>query len=1105
MTLMEKCQIWNDNDEYQKIVDAIEVLPEEERTPELCSELARAYNNLADPGTAEGRAQLRRALDLLRPYEETLKDDHCWNFRMAYAYYYLDQEGPALPYFERALEKRPGDEDTQYFIDACRRGLALPRFQRNFRERTQEAWEAFVQGEAELRGLMDQEDRDAVAEELIAKCDAILHLAFETIAFEMGYNGEKYELILTPEGDRTRLFELVYFQRHAPADVRKQWNILVGRQKTAGFALRIDDWEIEAQDVQVWGEAQGEETAALTLYCEKLLPLLREEENKVWWMLSTLTDQVLGEIPAMALIDGFDVLDAPRDGVSVSLEELPQKLADMGMRTDWDAAAYLENHYTAYELEPNQDVDADWRMDVFAGSTCCPALVNGYLSNQSETMDAFHQNGAVPGFFCYPVDGFTGAERGKVLLDFRDALEEAVRKAAGEDAVTFVGGASGLRCGYLDFIAWDLPAVLNAAAEFLETSPVAWANFHTFRRDVGTVRLINRENDAPVVDEQTGSLLSQEDIAALAAFEEGSSGYFGRMWSYLNDFISTGVAEGRFTQQQAREDLQIALWYAYAWNNLDEYDSYYKAAQWMPASEKNAQGCGTWYYRYSVALMYCGRLEEAWQYAETGAQEEPDYPWIWLQVAKLRSHFGNREGALEAVRRGLALEPGDHEFQTLGREIEAGAPLETMEYHWIDPDCDQALQDGLDEGADDKRRAISCIVLDPESLKWVKELLQPTDWVADAPYCSFHMPVQDQRVEVVFLMNEAGLSKLKHTWLEEQKARLESGQWLTHTREDGRTGALEAVMIGLDYRIGLLYRLEKDGTRFQIFLQPDGTAAEHAIWEEEPPEAGGEKTSAAQQEDDDDRTGSFVGFVLLQQAQWSREQLIGDLKTEWGIDAAEDKAEEPEGSDDVMVFSVEDMMVAVSLMPAPVPDHEAEANAGNNYMWPEAVEAARAHQGHLMVAVLGKNADLFERGKLFVKVMACCCRQQYASGVYTSGTVFEPRFYQCFAEMMKEDELPIFNWIWFGLYRTEQGVCSYTYGMDVFGKEEMEVLDAAAQPSEVRDFLASLVSYVLGCDVTLQDGETIGFSPEDKHSITRGPGVSLPGTTLKISYEAMEE
>ena len=30
--------------------------------------------------------------------------------------------------------------------------------------------------------------------------------------------------------------------------------------------------------------------------------------------------------------------------------------------------------------------------------------------------------------------------------------------------------------------------------------------------------------------------------------------------------------------------------------------------------------------------MYCGRLEEALEYAQRGAQEEPDYPWIWLQV-----------------------------------------------------------------------------------------------------------------------------------------------------------------------------------------------------------------------------------------------------------------------------------------------------------------------------------------------------------------------------------------------------------------------------------------------------------------------------------------
>lgn len=101
---------------------------------------------------------------------------------------------------------------------------------------------------------------------------------------------------------------------------------------------------------------------------------------------------------------------------------------------------------------------------------------------------------------------------------------------------------------------------------------------------------------------------------------------------------------------------------------------------------------------------------------------------------------------------------------------------------------------------------------------------------------------------------------------------------------------------------------------------------------------------------------------------------------------------------------------------------------------------------------------------------------------------------------MKEGGLPVYNWIWFGLYRSENGVCGYTYGMTTFGKEEMEVLDADAQPTDVQEFLSNLAAYVLEYDVTLKDGETIGFSEDDKHPITRSQGVSLPQMTLKIRY-----
>ena len=134
--------------------------------------------------------------------------------------------------------------------------------------------------------------------------------------------------------------------------------------------------------------------------------------------------------------------------------------------------------------------------------------------------------------------------------------------------MTFLGGATGLYYGYLDLIAWDLPAVLDAAREFFAGTDMAWGGFHVFRRDVGAVRLWEQEGE-PQVDAKTGSLLSAQDIEMLGSFEDGVLGYFGKMLQWLEDFIERGVETGRFTRRQARQDLKIALWYSYACNNLD--------------------------------------------------------------------------------------------------------------------------------------------------------------------------------------------------------------------------------------------------------------------------------------------------------------------------------------------------------------------------------------------------------------------------------------------------------------------------------------------------------------------------------------------------------
>ena len=828
MDLLKQCQQWFEQDEAQKVIDTLEAIPAEERTPELDSELAKAYIAVAHIGERE---PFEKALELLAPHEEHFAEDHCWNYRIASAYYFLDEEGPALRYFEKALKARPGDKDTQEYIDDCRRRLSLPRFEKNFRERTQEGWAAFSQIEAELRQIIETDETHQRGEELVEKCGNALKTALRDTSFELGFNGEKHELILSPEGLRSRLFPLVYFQKQAPESVLEHWNIWVGRQPCEGFELRAGEIEVRADDVQMWAEETEDHQVSLVLYCEKLTPILKEDTDKVWWALSMLVDQTIGEVSAIAFVAGFDVYAQPKDEPAKLLSELPELLQSMGLSLWRDGSDYLENSYLAYELKPVEDPEADWRLDVYTGSCRLPVLINDYLTARSDMVDEYHKDGIAAGFLLYPLSGFTGEERVKAILDFRDNLRDAILRDAGEEVVTFLGGATGLYCGYLDFIAWDLPAVLTAAQAFFEGSDLPYAHFHAFRRDVGGVPLLDEKEPEPDIHEETGSLLSAEDIEILESFDEGTAAYFGKMLDWLENFIKSGVEEGRFSEKQAHRDLQIALWYAFASNNLDDYIHYYRTVEWMKDSEENAVGCATWYYRYSVALMYCGRLEEALNYAEKGAQEEPDYPWVWLQVGKLRAHFGNKAGALDAVKQGLKLEPGDHEFLTLQKEIKAGAALEQMEYHWIDPGADQMLQQGLDEDADDKQRALACIRVDEAGLAVFYELFRPEKYgyEKNAPCCEFQYPVKEHLVELSFRMNEAGLSKMGTDWLLQLKERLDSGKWLTHTPEGEPEGILTGVFVDQLRRIGLVYQQPGEDQYFQIFLNPDGTKAD-AFW-----------------------------------------------------------------------------------------------------------------------------------------------------------------------------------------------------------------------------------------------------------------------------------
>lgn len=111
---------WHEDGEYQKIIETIEAIPQEHLDYELTCQLARAYNNLAEPGV-QGKKHLQKAIELLNSVKEQGEEDALWHYRMGYALYFLDKETEALSCFQRAAELDPDDEDTQYMIEECKR------------------------------------------------------------------------------------------------------------------------------------------------------------------------------------------------------------------------------------------------------------------------------------------------------------------------------------------------------------------------------------------------------------------------------------------------------------------------------------------------------------------------------------------------------------------------------------------------------------------------------------------------------------------------------------------------------------------------------------------------------------------------------------------------------------------------------------------------------------------------------------------------------------------------------------------------------------------------------------------------------------------------
>ena len=212
--------------------------------------------------------------------------------------------------------------------------------------------------------------------------------------------------------------------------------------------------------------------------------MIKGNINAAYQLLYILLDQAIGELAEMKFIGEIKFLDEPLDRPSIGIQALMDDLtSNLSMTKEQllDADRYIDL-YSAYRINTDPSSNDGTRGDIISGSTCFLSLMNGYYSDKSYAMDSLEEDGIVGGYLFYPVDTIESDSRGTLILDLRDKITDELEKSL-PDSFMFVGGATGVNFGYIDFIAWDIRAVLEAVPKIAEENGLNWISFRKFRKD----------------------------------------------------------------------------------------------------------------------------------------------------------------------------------------------------------------------------------------------------------------------------------------------------------------------------------------------------------------------------------------------------------------------------------------------------------------------------------------------------------------------------------------------------------------------------------------------------------------------------------------------
>ncbi|WP_029906195.1 hypothetical protein [Prevotella sp. 10(H)] len=354
--------------------------------------------------------------------------------------------------------------------------------QDSFKNRVVKFWNSFSEEEHQIREMMDNK---VEGETLLNFVDSILQIAFNKVYFEMGVNPEgKYELILTPEGDRTRLMQIHYWLQYAPEYLWKKWNFYSTKPAHGkkGYALKMFGTELSDEDILIYPQTDNDKSKInIKVYSPALMEL---DESKRYSMFFIYLDQFIGELYTMEYIGFIDFIGEEQKGKPINIAEFKSFIDDTIKTCSWSKFENPCEIYSGYRMEVNNKEGWKLREDIFSGYTSCMPLLNDFYNGKSHCFDEAEKNGVIFGFLFFENINVPREN----VVNFRGDIEDKITAVVGPFGIAnCLGGATGFHFSYIDFIVYDFEAFLLTVKEIISGYNFEETGFSYFKADTDPI------------------------------------------------------------------------------------------------------------------------------------------------------------------------------------------------------------------------------------------------------------------------------------------------------------------------------------------------------------------------------------------------------------------------------------------------------------------------------------------------------------------------------------------------------------------------------------------------------------------------------------------